>query len=141
MLTQITSTGKRAFFGTPIAVPARIRSSLRRLIAGPAAETVDRVRVLEHSTFASLHGRATATTRRGCISLRGSADDFFNDPTLMLHEYCHVLLQWEAGALTLPRYLRECLLRGYWNNSYEVQARAFACRNLPQFLRLLAAAE
>jgi hypothetical protein len=140
VLEQITSIGKRAFFGTAVAVPGSIRSSLKELIGEPAAETIDRICVLEHSLFARLHGRATATTRRSYIFLRGSAEDFFRDPALMLHEYCHVLLQWESGALTVPRYVRECLLHGYWNNCYEVQAREFARRQLWQFRALVAAA-
>lgn len=132
--------GTRAFLGTPVAVPDTIRSALKVLIGPRAAEGVDRVRVLEHSTFARLHGHARATTRRRCIFLRGSGAEFFTDPALMLHEYCHVLLQWESGMLTVPRYLRECLRRGYWNNRYEVEARAFARRHLSQFGALLEAA-
>jgi len=103
-------------------------------------EAIARTEVLEHSTFARLHGRVRATTRRRCIFLRGSAAEFFGDPALMLHEYCHVLLQWESGALTVSRYLCECLRRGYWNNRYERQARAFADRHLSQFHALLTAA-
>jgi hypothetical protein len=95
---------------------------------------------LEYSPFAKLHGRARATTRYRCIFLRGGGADFFADPELVLHEYCHVLLQWETGALTLRRYMRECLRHGYWNNRYEVEARTFAHHHLLQFRALLAAA-
>lgn len=90
--------------------------------------------------FARLHGRIRATTRRRCIFLCGSGAEFFADPVLILHEYCHVSLQWESGVLTVPRYIRECLRRGYWNNRYEVEARAFAHRHLSQFRALIAAA-
>jgi hypothetical protein len=44
----------------------------------------------------------------------------------MLHEYCHVLKQWEPRTLTVPRYLVESARRGYWNNRFEIEARAFA---------------
>jgi hypothetical protein len=44
----------------------------------------------------------------------------------MLHEYCHVLKQWEPRTLTVPRYLLESARRGYWNNRFEIEARAFA---------------
>ena len=121
-------------------MPDSVRSALKELIGKPASEAIDRIRVLEYSTFARLHGRVRATTRHRCIFLRGSGAAFFADPALMLHEYCHVLLQWESGALTLPRYMRECLRHGYWNNRYEVEARAFAHHNLSQFRALLAAA-
>lgn len=128
---------RRAFFGTAVAVPDSVRCALEDLIGEPAAGAIDRVRVLEHSTFAKLHGPVSATTRRRRIFLRGSGAEFFADPALVLHEYCHVLLQWEPGALTVGRYLRECLLRGYWNNCYEVQAREFAYRHLSRFRALL----
>ncbi|HWG78104.1 MAG TPA: hypothetical protein VN660_15100, partial [Steroidobacteraceae bacterium] len=124
---------RRSLLGSAITVPDGIRAALKQLIGERAAEAIDHTRVLEHSLFARLHGRASATTRRRCIFLRGSAREFFLDPLLVLHEYCHVLLQWESGALTIPRYLRECLRRGYWNNAYEVQAREFAQRHLAQF--------
>ena len=94
-------------------------------------EPVAHVRIIEYSLYARLHRRAIATTRRRRIYLRDSAKAFFDDPWLMLHEYCHVLKQWEPGDLTLARYCLECLRHGYWNNRYEVEARAFADRYLP----------
>ena len=56
----------------------------------------------------------------------------------MLHEYCHVLLQWEPGSLTTLKYVREWLRHGYWNNRFEIEARDFARRHegrLRQMLR------
>jgi len=55
----------------------------------------------------------------------------------MLHEYCHVLKQWEPGLLTTPRYLIECLRCGYWNNRYEQEARAFADTHLARAVSAL----
>jgi hypothetical protein len=104
------------------AVPGPVRAALEELFGASIAH----VRVIEHSWFARLHGDVLATTRRGRIYLRGSAADFWSNPSLMLHEYCHVIRQWETGELTTPRYVRECLRRGYWNNRFEVEARAFA---------------
>jgi hypothetical protein len=89
-------------------------------------ESVGGVQLIEHSLIARLHPRVRATTRRERIYLAGSAREFFADPELMLHEYCHVLRQWRSGALTVGRYLAETLRRGYWNNRFEVEARAFA---------------
>jgi hypothetical protein len=40
----------------------------------------------------------------------------------------------------VARYLGECLRRGYWNNRFEVEARAFADAHLAQLHRLLAGA-
>jgi len=108
--------------GRSIPVPETVCASLELLFG----ESIDQVRVIEHSLFVRLHGRAIATTRRRRIYLRGSAADFFQNPSLMLHEYCHVLRQWRPGLLTVRRYLLECLRRGYWQNRFEVEARAFA---------------
>jgi hypothetical protein len=44
----------------------------------------------------------------------------------MLHEYWHVIRQWEPRTLTIRSYVVECMRRGYWNNRFEVEARAFA---------------
>jgi hypothetical protein len=116
--------------------PPAVRAALEHLLGADVGE----VRVIEHSWFTRLHGPAIATTRRGRIYLRGSAAEFFANPWLMLHEYCHVIKQWQPGSLTVGRYLGECLRRGYWNNRFEVEARAFADAHLAQLHRLLAGA-
>jgi hypothetical protein len=108
---------------------ASLPDSLRRALEAVLGEPVSHVRIIEHSLYARLHPRAIATTRRRRIYLRGSAREFFADPWFMLHEYCHVLKQWEPGHLTVARYCVECLRRGYWNNRFEVEARAFAQRH------------
>ena len=117
------------------ALPDAVSHALEQLLG----ERVGHVKIIEHSWFARLHG-ACATTRLERIYLSGSAADFFANPWLMLHEYCHVLRQWQTGSLTVPRYLIECLRRGYWNNRFEVEARAFADLRAAQLHRLLAAA-
>jgi hypothetical protein len=119
-----------------VPVPAAITGALEQLLGVP----VGTVRVIEHSWYARLHGRAIATTRRERIYLRGSAREFFTDPWLMLHEYWHVVRQWRGGRLTIIGYLLECLRRGYWDNRFEVEAREFADQNAPQLHALLAAA-
>ena len=119
--------------GREAAVPAGVVAALERILG----TSVGDVRVIEHSWYARLHGRAVATTRRQRIYLRGNAADFFANPWLMLHEYCHVTRQWRTGTLTVPRYIAECLRRGYWNNRFEVEARAFADLHSPQLHALL----
>jgi hypothetical protein len=106
--------------------PAPLPAALEAALAEILGESVAHVRVIEHSLYARLHGRALATTRPGRIYLRGEAAAFFADPWLVLHEYWHVIGQWQRGTLTVARYLAECLRRGYWNNRFEVEARAFA---------------
>lgn len=119
--------------GRAVTPPPSVRSALHALFGAG----VDDVRVVEHSLFARLHGRAVATTRRRAIYLRGSAADFFGNPALVLHEYCHVLLQWEPRRLTTWAYVVECLRRGYWRNRFEVDARHFASRHLQRYHALL----
>ncbi len=108
--------------GRAARLPAAVQAALEAIFG----ESVAHVRVIEHSRYARLHGRALATTRRNHIYLRGAADAFFADPWLVLHEYWHVIGQWQRGTLTVPRYLAECVRSGYWNNRFEVEARAFA---------------
>jgi hypothetical protein len=119
--------------GRQVAVPPNVQAALESVFGVGVAH----VRVIENSLFARLHIRATATTRRRRIYLRGSAASFFNDPALMLHEYCHVLKQWEPGVLTTARYVGEWLRRGYWDNRFEIEAREFADDHLYRFRALL----
>jgi len=121
-------------YAREVATPASISAALEELLG----EGVSHVWVIEHSWFARLHGRAIATSRRGCIHLSGSAAAFFADPWLMLHEYWHVIGQWQRGTLTTRRYLIECARRGYWDNCFEVEARAFADTHTPRLAALLA---
>jgi hypothetical protein len=99
---------------------------------------VEQVQVIEHAWRLRLHGSASATTRPQRIYLRGSAARFFADPELVLHEYYHVLKQWEPRRLTRRRYLLECLQRGYGCNRFEAEARTFATLHTARLQALLA---
>ncbi len=123
--------------GKHVALPAAVSRALEGIFGAEAVGVISHVRVVEHSLFARMHGRAVATTRRRRIFLRGSAAEFFSDPTLMLHEYCHVLHQWEPGSLTTLRYVQEWLRRGYWNNRFEIEARDFARKHEGQLREML----
>jgi len=114
-------------------MPGRLRSALVVLLG----DAIDDVELVEHSWYARLHLGARATTRRNRILLAGSATEFFADPALVLHEYFHVLRQWNTGRLSVGRYLGEWLRRGYWRNRYEHQARRYARLQLPTLLALL----
>ena len=121
-------------FSCKVKLPHDQRASLHELFG----DVIDHVEIIEHSWFAWLHVVAAATTRRRRIYLRGSAEEFFADPKLVLHEYFHVLGQWESGALTVWRYLVESFRRGYWDNHFEIEAREFADDHFLRFRALLA---
>jgi hypothetical protein len=123
------------WFGRTVPAPPAVSAALESVLG----ERVDRVRVIEHSVIARVHSCDYATTRRRRIYLRGSAADFYRNPVLMLHEYCHVLKQWEPRKLTRWRYLLESLRRGYWNNRFEIEARAFAEAHRGRLQALLSA--
>jgi hypothetical protein len=110
-------------------MPERDRAALEALFG----ERVDDVEIVENSWYARLHFGARATTRRNRILLRGTVRDFLEDRELVLHEYFHVLRQWNRGRLTLARYLKEWVRAGYWQNRYERQARRFTALRLRAF--------
>src|SRR5512134_738571 len=111
-------------------MPERLRTSLVAVLG----DDVDDVEIRERSWYARLHFGARATTRRNCILLRGTLAEFFADPELLLHEYYHVLRQWNRGRLSVATYLAEWVRRGYWQNRYERQARRFVELRLPALL-------
>jgi hypothetical protein len=114
-------------------MPAGLRAALGEIFG----DAVDDVVIRESSWFARLHHGARATTRRNTIYLRGTADEFFADHDLLLHEYFHVLRQWNRGRLSQWRYLVEWARHGYWANRYEKQARRFVALRLAAFRRLV----
>ncbi|MBX3724385.1 MAG: RHS repeat-associated core domain-containing protein [Xanthomonadales bacterium] len=77
------------------------------------------------------------TTRKNSIRLPPSlsVDEFFARPHLVLHEYYHVLAQWNTGEMTRRSYLAEVARSGSWaeGNKYEDAADAFADSNFAAF--------
>jgi hypothetical protein len=115
----------------------RLPEPLAAALAQVFGEDVRHVRIIEYSRYARLHG-ARATTRPGVIYVTTSGDEFARDHDLVLHEYFHVLKQWQPGRLTRLRYLAELARKGYRANRYEREARAFAAAAMPQLAALLA---
>ena len=113
--------------------PAPLLAALQEIFGEP----VEHVRVIEHSFYARLHFGARATTRRNRILLRDSAAAFWRDPDLVLHEYFHVIRQWQPRRLTIWRYVLESLRRGYWSNRFEIEARQFAATHALRLQQLL----
>jgi len=117
-------------------IPARVRRALAIIFDEP----VDGVDIKLQPLFVRLHGRRVrVTTRPNRICLGCDIQTFLDDPELMLHEYYHVLRQWNTGIMKRFSYLRECRRNGYFDNRYEVEARAFAKENLRRFKDLLRA--
>jgi hypothetical protein len=103
-------------------LPREVSTALERVFA----ESVEKVRVIENSLYAKMHLGMTATTRPNRILLSIKGADFIANPEFLLHEYFHVLRQWQPGKLTRWRYLTESARRGYWANRFEQEAREFA---------------
>ncbi|MEZ5497871.1 MAG: hypothetical protein R3E77_00440 [Steroidobacteraceae bacterium] len=108
--------------GRKVSIPPALAETLAHLFG----ESVSDVEVIEYSYIARCHPRMVATTRPGRIYLRGSAEDFFGDLPLVLHEFFHVVRQWRPGHMTVWRYLLESFRRGYEDNRFEVEAREFS---------------
>jgi len=121
------------WLGRRVQIPSAACAALEKIFG----EDVTHVRVIEYSRYAQLHLGARATTRRSRILLAGSAESFWSDAELVLHEYFHVLRQWQPRRLTIVRYLAEAWRRGYWHNAYEVEARAFAAKHVMRYAALL----
>lgn len=122
--------------GRRVSLPPSIDAALLQIFG----ESVAQVELYELSTYARCHAGALATTRRNRIYLNCTAQRFFNDPELMLHEYFHVLRQWQPRRLTLLRYLLEFIRVGYWRNRYEIEARSFAQEHVNRLCSLLSRA-
>jgi hypothetical protein len=105
-------------------MPVALRELLMELF-GPG---MDDVRLVEYSWINALHGWPLAVTRRQRIYLRYGRAEFFANAELVVHEYHHVMKQWNTGRLTVFRYLIETFRHGYWNNPFEVEARDIASR-------------
>lgn len=120
---------------SPEGLPVAVQRALDTIFAGRCGQ----VRIIQRSWRVRWHPRMHATTRRNRIYLRGTIEEFASDPALVLHEYFHVLEQWNPRRLTRWRYLVEYLWRGYTANRFEVETREFVARNLGRFQRLIAA--
>jgi len=119
--------------GRRFVLPGAVAAALEQVFEEP----VDRIIVIERSRYAKLHRGMRATTRRDRILLAMSGAEFAANPEMLLHEYYHVLCQWQSGHLTRWRYVLESARYGYWNNRYEQEAREFSAAALGEYCRYL----
>lgn len=55
-------------------------------------------------------------------------EEFLNNERWVKHEYCHIRQFEQHGyVLFIMKYLWESIRSGYYNNKYEVEARAAEC--------------
>lgn len=116
-------------FGQLYLLPEPVAAALGQVFG----EAVGAVTVIEHSRYARVHLGMSATTRPNRILLAISGTEFVANPELLLHEYYHVLRQWGPGRLTRWRYVMESARRGYRNNRFEREARAFAAAAVERY--------
>ncbi|MEQ1553279.1 MAG: DUF4157 domain-containing protein [Ferruginibacter sp.] len=90
--------------------------------------------IKEHSWIAKIAAKklkatAVAMVLGKTIHLFGSSKaDFLADDNWVKHELCHVKQFKEHGYfIFIVKYLWESLRVGYYNNKYEVEARAAEC--------------
>ncbi len=90
-----------------------------------------RVKIRPHSKIAALAARVMkakniAIVFRNTIYLHNCAkEDFLQDKRWLRHEVAHVYQYRRLGFFPfLASYLAECIRKGYYNNKFEVEARA-----------------
>ena len=103
-------------------------------LAGIFGEACDKVELVHKQTEDPAY---SAITRKNKITIYIPCEAFWGSPELVLEEYYHVLRQWNTGKLTKFKYLIEWIKKGYWNNKYEVEARAFASANAQELTECL----
>lgn len=88
-------------------------------------------RVKENSWIARIAARKLRSNRAAIVFgevihlFNISKEQFLADERLVKHELCHVKQYREHGFLPfLFKYLLESLRKGYFNNKYEIEARA-----------------
>ena len=87
--------------------------------------------IKENSIFAKLAAKKLRKSNMAIvigktIYLYGSTkENFLSNPKWLKHEVCHVKQFREHGFIPfLVKYLWESIRKGYYNNKYEVEARA-----------------
>ena len=123
----------RSLLGRRYVLPSPVAAALERVFGEPVGGVV----VIERSRYARAHWDMCATTRPNRILLAIDGQDFVSNADLLLHEYFHVIRQWGTGRLTRWRYLVESMRCGYWDNSFEREARDFTAGAVDQYRRFL----
>jgi hypothetical protein len=131
----LTRSGLFRSSGAAFEIPVAVRRALERIFGEGSTRGVE---VVYRPAFVRCHllwlgsfrGRGS-TTRPNRIYTNLTRDEFFSDdPRLqlhLLHEFYHVVGQWQAG-MTIPGYLSSF-------RSKEDEANAFAHQNLARYVR------
>jgi len=107
-----------------------ITKTNKRFIYTSVLQTIS-YRIKENSWLAKiaakkLRSHAVALVLGKTIHLHNTTkEDFLKDERWVKHELCHVQQFKQHGyVLFVVRYLWECVNKGYYNNKFEVEARA-----------------
>lgn len=93
---------------------------------------MQQVEVHDHSALPDLFTGGLTFTLPGHIFVPGKCGEFWVDPELVLHEYYHVVDQWDTERMRLDGYLAEGARQGlggrdpHGNNRFEDEAEFFA---------------
>ena len=131
--TYVYAESQPLLFADPLGLCA-ISPTNKRCLENVFGSPVDAVRVRNKK----LMRNNFVTTRKNEIRLPPSftCAQFQSYPLLMLHEYYHVLRQWNLGRLSRKSYVSEWMKNGSGDgNKYEDEANAFARDNYDAFVK------
>lgn len=124
-------------------VPDNYRDALANTL-GTTRSEIDGIIVYEYSETAKLVDQSNriaggpgilAVTAKNAIYFRYSGTSFLADLELVLHEYYHVVHQWNNDRLTVARYVAAGT--NHATNKWEVEAMNFARNNYSNFKQQL----
>ena len=69
------------------------------------------------------------------VIINKTAEDI---PYVIAHEKCHVEQWTMIGFFKFPYlYIKECIVKGYWENKYEMQARYYGRMNRDKYMEYM----
>lgn len=119
--------------GTRYTIPPQIENALERLFSDPKFDPprIASIEVIYSPAFVRLHGiRSGSVTRPGRIHTNLSEELFFALDKHVLHEFYHVVQQWDRDKMSVVGYLLRARRR-------EREARDFSQAFLEEYRRLL----
>jgi RHS repeat-associated protein len=124
------------FYTDPLGLLCQLTPQWRDCLSKILGFPVQQIKVHDNSSLPDLITKGATFTLPGKIFLPGTCGEFYGNPWLVLHEYYHVVDQWDTGRMSLGGYLAEGA--GQWlegrdphgDNKYENEADFFADTHL-----------